>query len=221
MTGHDPDRRSHAAAAQPQFDHRHVISAVLAAVRISARATGPVVGRRRAHDGGIVPGELGERFWAILAANRCWHTSRRRVDGVRLEYKLEFRRGSGRRGRGRQPCKCCCQLSASATVCRAAHSRATSRRAARFPNSRRIRWLARCWLRGHCRRQCRHDFVAGRRLLARQHGHEFDCRTALIQRLDQRLHDRPRAIDRSGVAPGFEKMRSGNCQWHCREVSSS
>ena len=56
----------HRSAAEFQLDDRHVIAAVLAAVGIAAEADAELLGRLRAHEGGVVPGQLRDRFGQFL-----------------------------------------------------------------------------------------------------------------------------------------------------------
>src|SRR5437660_757864 len=66
MARHDPDRGADLPAIQIQLDDICLEAAVLAAVFVAARADAELLGRRRAHERGIIPRELGDRLGEFL-----------------------------------------------------------------------------------------------------------------------------------------------------------
>ena len=83
-----------------QLDHRHVVAAVLAAVGVAADLQSQPLGRRRAHDGRVAPGQLRDRLGQFLqpaVVGEPAVVNRRVGDRHQVELRLRRQRPSRRR----------------------------------------------------------------------------------------------------------------------------
>jgi hypothetical protein len=203
VAGHDPDGGADGPVAVLQLDDVGREAAVLAAVDVAADAHAEFLGRPRAHDGRVVPGQLGDRLGQLLGPAVVGEPAvvERRVG---LEHDLI---GAallpspplGRRGGPQVFLPPLAQADLQGLEPGAGDDAVVDRG---LPE--RLEVAGRLPALPVLAPVVAHGLVTGGLEPAADDGQDLVGGAALVKRLDERLHDRSGAVERPRIAPRLQ-----------------